>query len=117
MPMYQSFTIFVTAALLSCVTAAAVKRLRIDLLRPVFWPALFTAAATLSAASALFDKTRHAGTGLTTNYGWPKPFYFRYLSETGAQSDGWEFIYFFGNSLVYAGALLMLWTMWRIVTR
>ena len=117
MPMYQTVAIFIVAVLLSAITAIFDHRLRRDLLRPTFWLLLVTAGGAMSAVSALIGKTRHAGTGLTTNYGWPKPFYFRYLSENNIRSDGWEFIYFAANSLVFIAGLLGLWAIWRFSTR
>ncbi len=117
MLMYQALAIFAAAVLFASISAAIVKRLKTDLLRPMFWLLLIAAAVLLCAASALVERTRHAGTGLTTSYGWPKPFYFRYLSETGERSDGWEFIYLAGNCLVFVGGLLMLWTIWRLARR
>ena len=117
MSMYQALAIFAAAVLFAGVSAAAVKRLRTDLLRPRFWLPLLSAAVAFSAASALVEETRRAGTGLTSSYGWPKPFYFRYLSETGVRSDGWEFIYLAGNCLVFVGGLLTAWTIWRLARR
>jgi hypothetical protein len=115
--MYQALAIFAAGMLFASISGAILKRLKTDLLRTRFWLPLIAAAVFLSAASALVETTRHAGTGLTTSYGWPKPFYFRYLSETGGRSGGWEFIYFAGNCLVFLGGLLMLSTIWRLARR
>jgi hypothetical protein len=113
MPMYQALAAFAAALFVSMVAAIFARQLRAHVMRPIFWLALFAAAAAMSGASALVQRTRHAGTGLTTSYGWPKPFYFTYLSEAGERSSGWELIYFAGNSLFFAGALLIGWTAWR----
>jgi hypothetical protein len=88
-PMYQALAIFALAVLFAGVSATVVKRLQTDLILPLFWLPLLAGAIALSAASALVEKTRRAGTGLTTSSGGPKSFYFRYISETGARSDGW----------------------------
>jgi hypothetical protein len=46
-----------------------------------------------------------------TRHGWPKPYYFERVDwEGGSRSGGVEPLYFLGNSLVYAAALLLLWT-------
>jgi hypothetical protein len=115
MPMYQALTIFLAAVVISAVGAAFIESLKSDLLRPNFWLVLLPLAALTSAISILVASTRHAGTGFTTSYGWPKPFYFRYLTEAGEQSSGWQSTYFLGNSLVFAGGLLILWTLWRLI--
>ena len=117
MPMYQTIAIFVAAVLFVGITAKFENRLRGDLLRPMLWLLLAATGGVISAVSALVDKTRHAGTGFTTSYGWPKPFYFRYLSENNTLTDGWEFIYFAGNSLVFTAGLLGIWAIWRVGTR
>lgn len=117
MPMHQVLMMFVAAVLLAAGSGQLVNRLRSDLLRPTSWLLLFAVAGSLSAASGVIEKTRHTGTGFTTAHGWPKPFYFQYLSETGAQSHGWSLLYFVGNSLAFAGGLLMLWTIWRVARR
>jgi hypothetical protein len=65
----------------------------------------------------LVSDSRRTGTGVTTSYGWPKSFYFRYLSEAGELSDGYSFIYFVGNTLALAGHLLTAWVGWRFIRR
>jgi hypothetical protein len=117
MPMYQTIGIFTLSLLLTAFVATFVQPLRRSLTRPGAWLALIGVAGTASAASAYVAGTRRAGTGFTTSFGWPKPFYFRYLSETGERSDGWDLLYFTGNSLVFAGALLLLWSVWQISRR
>jgi hypothetical protein len=91
--------------------------LRSEFSKWVTWIVILAAALIASAASTVIAATRHAGTGFTTSHGWPKPLYFRYLSETGAEGYGWSFIYFIGNRSVFAGAILTLWTAWRLARR
>lgn len=117
MPMYQALAAFIAALLLACAAGAFVERLRADLLRPVFWLCLSAIAAAISAASSLVSRTRHAGTGMTTGHGWPKPFYFSHVDETGAASHGLDVLYFCGNTAAIAGVLLSLWTIWRSFRR
>jgi hypothetical protein len=117
MPMYQTIGIFTLSLLLTAFAAALVQPLRRSLTRPATWLALIGVAGAASAASAFVAGTRRAGTGFTTSFGWPKPFYFRYLSETGERSDGWDPLYFTGNSLVFAGALMVLWSVWQLGRR
>ena len=117
MPMYQAIAIFLVSLTLAACAASLVTTLRLELAKPVIWVRIFAAAVIGSAASTGIAATRHAGTGFTTSHGWPKPFYFRYLSETGERSDGWDLLYFTGNSLVFAGALLVLWSLWQISRR
>jgi hypothetical protein len=107
--------IFLLALAAFAAAAIVLKRLRSDVASSAFWGLLFAAAAGLSAASALVSHMRRAGTGFTTSYGWPKPFYFRYLSETGERSDGFHAVYFGGNSLAWAAPLLIGWIVWRAV--
>jgi hypothetical protein len=117
MPMYQTIAIFILSLLLTGVIAAFVQPLRESLMRSGAWLTLLAVAGATSAASAFVASTRRAGTGFTTSHGWPKPFYFRYLSETGERSDGWDLVYFTGNLLVFFGALLVLWSIWQLSRR
>jgi hypothetical protein len=117
MPMYQTIGIFILSLLLTAIVAAFVQPLLKSLMRWGAWLALIAAAGAASATSLIVASTRRAGTGITTSFGWPKPFYFRYLSETGERSDGWNLVYFTGNTLVFAGALLVLWAGWQISRR
>jgi hypothetical protein len=114
MPMYQTIIIFMFCLVVTGAFATFVKPLRDSLAGPLTWLALIAAASTSSAVSLLVSTTRHSGTGLATSYGWPKPFYFRYLSEIGHQSCGLDAIYFIGNSLAFSGALLIVWAVWKI---
>lgn len=115
MPMHQAIILFLAALILAGIAAAAVRPLRSGLVRPMLWILMIAAAA--SGISALVSSRRHSGTGFTTSFGWPKPFYFRYLDEAGRQSDGFSLIYFLGNSLVFAALLLIVWTAQRLVRR
>ena len=117
MPLYQAIAIFLVSLTLAACAASLVTTLRLELAKPVIWIRIFAAAVIGSAASTGIAATRHAGTGFTTSHGWPKPFYFRYLSETGGESHGWSFIYFLGNSSLFAGVILILWTAWRLARR
>jgi hypothetical protein len=113
--MHDAVLVFLVGLMLTGSGACFRSRLRMDLLRPGFWLALAAAAGACSAASLLASASRRAGTGITTSYGWPKSFYFRYVSEIGERSDGYSLIYFAGNLLALAGALLIAWTGWRLI--
>jgi hypothetical protein len=115
--MYQAITTFLLCLALAGVAASLVKALRLELSMPATWILIFAAAVIASAASIGISATRHAGTGFTTSHGWPRPFYVRYLSETGVESHGWSLIYFLGNTLVFTGIMLILWTAWKLVRR
>jgi hypothetical protein len=117
MPMFEAIGMFAVILLVAVVRAAFQPPLARQMRRPTFWLSLFAVSTALSAASGLAAATRHSGTGFTTSYGWPKPFYFRFLSESGDVTNGWSVIYFVGNSLVYAAVLLVLWTAWRSARR
>ena len=117
MPMYQALTLFVLALALAILAVVFAPRLRLRLSRPIVWSGVLAAGAAASLLSAFVASTRHAGTGFTTSHGWPKPFYFLYLDEAGARSDGWSVLYFVGNSLLFAGAALLLWTAWQLSRR
>lgn len=117
MPIYQALCSFFLALAVASLTAVFVPRLRRSLSRPIVWIGLLAAGSAASLVSALVASTRHAGTGFTTSHGWPKPFYFRYLDEAGGVSEGWSALYFLGNSLVCAGAALLLWTAWQLSRR
>src|SRR5688500_11107935 len=114
MPLHQTIAAFTAALLLALLAAAFVPKLKGELRRPAFWPILFLLACVPSAASALVAETGHAGTGFVTRHGWPKPFLFDNLRETGERFTNFEPLYFAGNALVYAAVLLLAWTAWRI---
>src|SRR5687768_14019538 len=117
MPMLQALAIFGCSLAVALLAAGLRRQPREQLKQPRFWLFLLAGAAASSATSALVASSRRAGTGFTTSHGWPKPFYFRYLSETGVRSQGWDALYFAGNSLAWAGALLVLWSAWRLLRR
>lgn len=109
MPLHQTIALF----LIALIVAGFSRAVRTDFKRPRFWLVLIAASTAMSAASAAVARTRHSGTGFTTSYGWPKPFYFHYLSEGGELTRGWDAIYFAGNAMVFASALLIVWTVVR----
>ncbi|HLL30221.1 MAG TPA: hypothetical protein VK403_04415 [Allosphingosinicella sp.] len=113
--MHQTIALFAGAALLALLAAALVPRLKRELRRPAFWLALTALACVSSAASALVAETGHAGTGFVTRHGWPKPFRFEFVIEPGQPAAAFEPLYFAGNSLAHAAALLLAWRLWRIV--
>ena len=117
MPMYQALSLFFLALALASLAAIVVPRLRRSLSQPIVWIGLAAAGSAASLLSAFVASTRHAGTGFTTSHGWPKPFYFLYLDEAGAVREGWSVLYFVGNSLLFAGAALLLWTAWQLSRR
>ena len=117
MPMYQALALFVLSLVLTGAGATFMKPLRDSLVRHGFWLTVFAVGGATSAVSAFVASTRRAGTGFTTSHGWPKPFYFRYLSETGERSDGLAAMFFAGNSLVFVAASLVFWTAWRFSRR
>lgn len=117
MPFTHAFAILLGAILMAGVATTVLPRLRNDLRRPVLWTVIGAAACAGSGLSALVARTRHSGTGFTTDHGWPKPFHFRYLSETGERTDGWSLVHFLGNAGIYLGVALIAWTLWRSVRR
>lgn len=118
MPLHQTLLIFIVSLAAAVALAGGSQALRADLRRPRLWLAVLTVAALVSLGSAVIvGETRHAGTGFTTSHGWPKPFYFRYLAETGARTRGFSALYFIGATLAYAGPLLVLWSILRRLRR
>jgi hypothetical protein len=117
MPMYQIMPIILAALLVALIVAKRVASLRVDLASLNFWGRVGASASLFSFISLIYGKTTHAGTGLITRYGWPKPFYFINYPEFGAPFGGWGFIYFVGNSAFYGAVLLLLWTAWRSMRR
>jgi hypothetical protein len=69
-----------------------------------------------AGVSALVTSTRHSGTGTVREFGWPKPFYFRWTSwqQAGDAQQDLNLLYFIGNGLFWAGALLSIWFLYRI---
>ncbi len=117
MPMHQAISLFVAALAIAGIAAFVVRSERSALSRLTVSIVILAMAGAASGLSALVAYTRHSGTGFTTSFGWPKPFYFHYLDEAGRRSEGWSVVYFLGNSLVFAAVLLILWTAWRLVRR
>jgi hypothetical protein len=115
--MYQIMPLVFAALVVALAASTRVAQLRTDLFRPRFWVILAAAGSLLSLASLFYGETGHAGTGLVTRYGWPKPFYFITYPEFGAALEGWSFIYFIGNTSLYGALLLIGWTAWRALPR
>jgi hypothetical protein len=115
--MYQTITFFLLSLVLAAAMAIIRRPLRGSLISTGLWLTALAIAGTLSAASAIVASTRRAGTGFTTSHGWPKPFYFRYSRESGEVSHGWDLLYFIGNSLVFAGVVIVLWSLWQFSRR
>jgi hypothetical protein len=115
MPLHQAITAFIAALLLALVTAIFRPRLEAELGRPSFWLALICCASLASAVSALVAETGHAGTGFVTRHGWPKPWWFDFAGENGERSTSFERLYFVGNMLACASALLPAWSSWRLL--
>jgi hypothetical protein len=113
------------ALLLAAAVVAAVAlagrvaaRRRGFLADPRTWLWSFGVGVPASAASALIAHDRHAGTGISRDHGWPKPFWFQWQSwENSAQSQGFNALYFVGNAAVWAAALLALLALVRLVRR
>lgn len=117
MPMHQAIAIFCVSLLFAGLAALFAKRTRTALSKPLNLILIASLGAASSGVSALVATTRHAGTGFTTSHGWPKPFYFRYLSETGERSEGWSALYFIGNAMVFTACVSILWTAWSLSRR
>jgi hypothetical protein len=115
MPLHHAITSFLAAVLFALAAAIFRPGLEADLGRLRFWSILLSCASAASGASALVAGTGHAGTGFVTRHGWPKPYWFEYLGETGERSTGFEPLYFAGNVLAWAAALLLCRTSWRIL--
>ena len=117
MPLHQAIAAFLAAVLLAFVAGISRPRLEAELGRPGFWLALVCCASLASAASALVSETAHAGTGFVTRHGWPKPWWFDFVGEHGDRSTSFEPLYFAGNMLAWAAALLPAWSLWRLLRR
>ena len=112
MPLAQTIFIFSVALALAAAASLVRADLRRRLTSPRGWAALAGAALFLSAASWLLSSRDAAGTGTVTRNGWPKPFHFGWESwEDASGFESFSLLYFIGNSLVYAGALLLIWTL------
>ena len=115
--MFETLLFFAISVTLASLVSLKSDRFRDDMRRPRILLSLLAGGLLLSAASAAVTVPGHAGTGWIVRHGWPKSFFYRFTSETGAQSQGFEALYFAGNSLVYLGALLLLWSLYRLVRR
>lgn len=118
MTLFTTLLIGLAAALALAAGALLSPRVRAGVRRPAFVLGVPTASAALSAASLLVRSSRHAGTGTANEYGFPKPFVFRWRSWEAAETHaGWSALYFAGNTLVYAAALALLWLLWLALRR
>ena len=108
MPLHQCIALFLVSLVLAALAAVRMPRVGVRLRRPVVWAGLALAASAASALSGLAAKTGHAGTGFVTRHGWPKPYLFRFAAEDGARTVDVHALYFAGNALAYAAALLVL---------
>ena len=114
MPTHTALVVFVVGLVTFSVVATRNLRARADLRSRSFWTVVLAAAGIFSLVSCLRAGSRHAGTGVTTSSGWPKSFYFQYVSEAGEQSKGWSLLCFAANTAFYAGSILLAWAVWRL---
>ena len=117
MPMFEALLLFALAVVLSSLAMLRSGGLRLDFRSPRLLLSLLGVALLLSAISALVGVRGHAGTGFIVRHGWPKSFFYRVTSETGEHSQAFEPLYFAGNTLVYLGAALVAWSLYRLVRR
>ena len=118
MPMIETLLFGLAAVVAAIVAARASPRLRADLRRPWAPAAIALAAAGLSLLSALHAAPRHAGTGISTDRGWPKPFLFRWESwESAATAGGFNALYFAGNACAWALPVVAVWIALRLLRR
>jgi hypothetical protein len=108
MPLHECIALLLTSLAFASLAALRIASLRARLQRPVVWAGMVVAASAMSALSGLAARTGHAGTGFVTRHGWPKPYLFRFVAEDGAQTVGFEWLYFAGNAMAYAAGLLAL---------
>jgi hypothetical protein len=108
MPLHQCIALLFVSMGFAALAALRMPRVRARLKRPLVWAGLVIVASAMSALSGLAASTGHAGTGFVTRHGWPKPYLFRFVSEHGAQTVGFELLYFAGNAMAYAAGLLAL---------
>ena len=91
---------------LSLAGAIAALRPRPSTIAMIF--AIVLALAS-SGASMAITKSRHAGTGMSEQRGYPKPFHFRFTDEQGRRGDGdFHALYFAVNTAVHLGAWAVL---------
>ena len=63
-------------------------------------------ALAFSLLSLVITDTRSAGMGTHRSYGFPRPFYFRWVGiDGGGGNNGLNWLYFVENWLIYAVAL------------
>ena len=79
------------------------------------WAALALGGSVAGLASAVSQQTGYSGDRLLTRYGWPKPFAFSYLDETGRRVTEVTPLYLAGNAAFFAAVGLAALTGWWVL--
>lgn len=105
-----SLLLYICAIALTIVIAVvASPRIWRDILRIPMISGVTLISILLSSASLIISTQRPSGTGTQTSYGYPKPFYFTWVSwEQPISQQGFSTLYFIGNTLGYASTLAFL---------
>jgi hypothetical protein len=106
MPLAQ--LLLASLAVLGIVAIASLRApaLRRALLRRRPLAVLLALSILCSAGSAVVRSSGASGTGTRTSYGFPKPFYFTWVSwEHPVSSTGFEWLYFAGNCVGWLALL------------
>jgi len=109
MPLSTTLIIGVCALLAVALACRLRPRLRERLSHPAALLGVLGGGVLFSALSASITGLRSAGTGTSLDRGWPKPFWFRWESwEATARNESVNALYFAGNAVFWASAVLLL---------
>jgi hypothetical protein len=118
MPLAQ--LLLISFAILGAIVLALVRAptLRHTLVRPRVVLTFLGLSVSLSTASALITTSGASGTGTRRSYGFPKPFYFTWISwEQPVSNAGFEWLYFAGNCVSWFAIVSVVAVFWAVVRR
>jgi hypothetical protein len=77
---------------------------------------LLVVSVACSVGSAVIRSSGASGTGTRTSYGFPKPFYFTWVSwEQPVSNAGFEWLYFVGNCVAWLALLSVAALLWAVI--
>ena len=80
---------------------------------------IVVAALAATIVSLVHSSTRHAGTGISTERGWPKPYAFSWIDREDPDSRrrDWNALYFAGDVALYGSILAAAWAAFAAARR
>jgi hypothetical protein len=118
MPAAQLLIVTFAAALIFAAIMVAAPAVRRRLTGRVV-TAIVVASVAATLISLAGSSTRHAGTGISTDRGWPKPYAFSWVDreQTDSRRGDWNALYFAGDVALYGSIFAAAWAAFAAARR